>query len=640
MPLATFESVSLAYGHVPLLDQVDLVIEPGSRTGLIGRNGTGKSSLLKILAGRAAPDDGRVWRQPGLRIGVVEQEPDLDPAHTVFEATIAGLGELSSRLADYHAALTALEHSTDDAALARMQAAQEELERRDGWRIEQRVETVLSKLNLPPAVRVQTLSGGLRKRVALARALASDPDLLILDEPTNHLDLDSILWLEQTLLDLPGAVFFVTHDRAFLDRVANVIVELDRGRLTAYPGNFSEYERRKAEQLAIEAVNNQKFDKLLAQEEVWIRKGIEARRTRNEGRVRRLERLRAERAQRRERIGTANLNVAEGERSGQLVAELENVGKAFGGRAIVRAFSCRILRGDKIGLIGPNGIGKSTLIKLILGELAPDSGTVRLGSKLSVAYFDQFRTALDEEATVADTIAPGSDYVEIGGARKHIMTYLADFLFPAERARAPVKALSGGERNRLLLARLFSQPANLLVLDEPTNDLDIDTLELLEALLQDYTGTVLMVSHDRVFLDNVITDFIAPVGEGRWIRNAGGYAEWKRFADQDGSRQHAAPAVGKSAPVRLAPAAPPPGGRAGRARKLSYKEARELELLPAKLEALEKEQAQISQRLADGSVYRDAPDEAKALNQRYAAIDDELTACLARWEELEKPEKP
>jgi len=630
MPIATFESVSLAYGHVPLLDKTELVVEPGSRTGLIGRNGTGKSSLLKILVGTAAPDDGRVWRRPELRVGYVTQEPELDPGQTVFEATIAGLGEISSLLAAYHEALHALEHSVDDAALARLQEAQEALERRDGWRIEQRVETVLSRLALPPDVRVQTLSGGMRKRVALAQALAGDPELLVLDEPTNHLDLDSILWLEETLIDFGGAVFFVTHDRAFLDRVANAIVELDRGRLTAYPGNFSEYERRKAEQLAIEAVSNQKFDKLLAQEEVWIRKGIEARRTRNEGRVRRLEGLRVERSQRRERIGSANLSVDQGERSGQLVAELEAVGKSFGERVVVRDFSCRILRGDKIGLIGPNGIGKSTLIKLILGEIEPDAGVIRRGSRLSVAYFDQFRTKLDDEASVADTIAPGSDYVEIGGARKHIMTYLADFLFPSERARAPVKALSGGERNRLLLARLFSQPANLLVLDEPTNDLDIDTLELLEALLQEYSGTVLLVSHDRVFLDNVITDYIAPEGGGLWIKNPGGYADWKRFSDEQAARKREsdrAPAAKAGAPA--SPAKP------GRARKMSYKDVRELEALPANIEALEQEQAEISRRLADGSVYRDAPEDAKRLNERSAAIDGELTDCLKRWEELE-----
>jgi ATP-binding cassette subfamily F protein uup len=632
MPLATFEKVSLAYGHVPLLDGVDLVIEPGSRTGLVGRNGTGKSSLLQILTGAVAPDDGRVWRQPGLRMGYVAQEPRLDPAHTVFEATIAGLGELAGLIAEYHAAVQGLAQSGADAAMSRMQKAQEALERRDGWRIEQRVEAVLSRLGLPADARVEALSGGMRKRVALAQALADDPALLVLDEPTNHLDLDSIEWLEQAMVDYPGAVFFVTHDRAFLDHVATAVAELDRGRLTTYPGNYAEYERRKAQQLEIEAVNQQKFDKLLAQEEAWIRKGIEARRTRNEGRVRRLERLRLERARRRERIGSASLAVAEGERSGELVAELEGVSKAFGGRRVVADFSTRILRGDKIGLIGPNGAGKSTLIKLVLGELEPDAGRVRRGARLSVAYFDQFRTKLDEEATVADTIAPGSDFVEIGGARKHIMTYLGDFLFPPERARAPVKTLSGGERNRLLLARLFSQPANLLVLDEPTNDLDIDTLELLEELLQDYGGTVLLVSHDRTFLDNVITDFIAPAGEGRWIRNAGGYAEWKRL---QGERAAARPPE-KGAAATPAALSPVPAPRPARAKRLSYKETRELEALPGRIEALEREQADIGRRLAEGAIYRDAPEEARRLSQRHAAIEDELSACLQRWEELEK----
>ncbi len=390
----------------------------------------------------------------------------------------------------------------------------------------------MSRLGLSADARVETLSGGTRKRVALARALVADPELLVLDEPTNHLDLDSITWLEETLIAFAGAVLVVTHDRAFLDRVVTGIIELDRGRLAAYPGSFADYERRKDEQLAAEAVSNSKFDKLLAQEEVWIRKGIEARRTRNEGRVRRLERLREERAARRNRQGQVTMAVAEGERSGQLVAELEHVTKRYDARPVIEDFSCRILRGDKVGLIGPNGIGKSTLIKLILGEIAPDAGRIRRGSRLSIAYYDQLRTRLDEEATVAQTIAPGSDYVEIDGARRHVMTYLGDFLFPPERARAPVKALSGGERNRLLLARLFSQPANLMVLDEPTNDLDIDTLELLENLLQDYRGTVLLVSHDRVFLDNVITDYIAAEGGGRWSKNPGGYADWKRITDE------------------------------------------------------------------------------------------------------------
>ena len=627
MPIATFESVSLAYGHVPLLDHADLAIEPGSRIGLIGRNGAGKSSMLKILAGLAAPDDGRVWRRPGLRIAFVPQEPVLEPGHTVFEATVAGLGELADLLASYHSAAHVLEHSPNDkTAMAAMQSAQEELERRDGWSMQSRVETVLSRLGLSADARVEALSGGTRKRVALARALVADPELLVLDEPTNHLDIDSITWLEETLIAFPGAVLVVTHDRAFLDRVVTGIIELDRGRLGAYPGSFADYERRKAAQLEAEAVTNAKFDKLLAQEEVWIRKGIEARRTRNEGRVRRLERLREERAARRNRQGQVTMTVAEGERSGQLVVELDHVTKRYDGRSVVEDFSCRILRGDKVGLIGPNGIGKSTLIKLILGEIAPDAGKVRRGSRVSVAYYDQFRTRLDEEATVAETIAPGSDYVEIDGARRHVMTYLGDFLFPPERARAPVKALSGGERNRLLLARLFSQPANLMVLDEPTNDLDIDTLELLENLLQDYRGTVLLVSHDRVFLDNVITDYIAAEGGGRWSKNPGGYADWKRIAD-------ARVVAARAQTVQPAPAR----GRAdsARARKLSFAEAKELETLPARIEALEREQADIGRRLADPALYRDQPQEVQRLNQRYVAIGRELASFMARWEELE-----
>ncbi len=630
MPLATFENVSLAYGHVPLLDHVDLVVEPGSRIGLIGRNGAGKSSMLKLLAGVAVPDDGRIWRQPGLRIGYVVQEPELDPAHTVFEATVAGLGDLSRILADYHAAAHAPELAAgDEQAMDRMQAAQELLERHNGWQIEHRVESVLSRLGLEQDVRIDTLSGGLRKRVALARALAGDPQLLVLDEPTNHLDVESIVWLENMVADFPGAVFVVTHDRAFLDRAVTGIAELDRGRLGLYPGSFAAYEQRKSEQLAVEAVNNQKFDKLLAQEEVWIRKGIEARRTRNEGRVRRLESLRLERSARRERLGQVSISVAEGERSGQLVAELEHVDKRLGERQIVKDFSCRILRGDKIGLIGPNGAGKSTLIKLILGEMQPDAGKVRRGTKLAVAYYDQFRVQLDEESTVAQTIAPGSDFVEIDGARKHIMTYLADFLFPPERARAPVKALSGGERNRLLLARLFSQTANMLVLDEPTNDLDIDTLELLETLLQDYPGTVLLVSHDRAFLDNVVTDTIAPEGGGRWVRNPGGYSDWKRLTEErvaQSSRQREEGAKPAPSRERSAPQ---------RSRKLGFNQARELETMPARIKALEAEQSQVGARLADPALYGKPADEITPLQKRYAAIDEELTACLKRWEELE-----
>jgi ABC transport system ATP-binding/permease protein len=632
MPIVRIEGVCLAYGHVPLLDHADLVIEPGERIGLIGRNGTGKSSLLKILGGVARADDGTIWRQPGLGIAVVDQEPELDPTQTVFEAVIAGLGERTTAIAAYHEAAQTLSSSPhDEAALVRLQRAQEALEENDGWQVEQQVETVLSKLAMSADARVATLSGGLRKRVALARALVSEPGLLVLDEPTNHLDLDAISWLEETLIAYPGSVLVVTHDRAFLDRVVTRIIELDRGRLGSFPGNFAIYETRKAEQLANEAVANAKFDKLLAQEEVWIRKGIEARRTRNEGRVRRLERLRLERGARRERLGQVNINLGEGERSGQLVAELEHVDKAFGERVVVKDFSCRILRGDKIGLIGSNGIGKSTLIKLILGELEADAGKVRRGSKLAVAYFDQFRAQLDDAATVAQTIAPGSDFIEVDGVRKHVMSYLGDFLFPPERARSPVKALSGGERNRLLLARLFSQTANLLVLDEPTNDLDIETLELLEALIQEYTGTVLLVSHDRAFLDNVVTDTISAEGAGRWVRNAGGYTDWKRLKAERVSKMPGTPELPKS----VTPSTDPKQ-KAVRAKKLSFKESRELEAIPGRIEALEREQTALSARLADPELYRQQGDQIKVLQSRIAQIDDELSACLTRWAELEK----
>src|SRR5258705_12610126 len=556
MPLLQLSQLSLAYGHVPLLDRVDLIIEPGERIGLIGRNGTGKSTLLKIIEGLAAADDGKVWRAPQLKLASVSQEPVFGAGQSVFEAVAEGLGGGTQLLVDYHAATHALAahrggHHADDAALMeRVQHLQEELDASDGWSLQHRIEATLSRLQLSEDDPVSELSGGLKKRVALARALVMAPDLLLLDEPTNHLDFTAIEWLEETLLSFPGSVLLVTHDRRFLDSVALRIVELDRGHLSAYPGNFSAYQKQKTEALETETVHQRKFDKVLAQEEVWIRKGIEARRTRNEGRVRRLESLRLERSARRERLGQVSISVAEGERSGQLVAELEHVDKRLGERQIVKDFSCRILRGDKIALIGPNGAGKSTLIKLILGEMQPDAGSVRRGTKLAVAYYDQFRAQLDEETTVAQTIAPGSDYVEIDGARKHIMTYLADFLFPSERARAPVKALSGGERNRLLLARLFSQPANLLVLDEPTNDLDIDTLELLENLLQDFPGTVLLVSHDRAFLDNVVTDTIAPEGDGRWTRNPGGYTDWRRLIDQRAARApRPAEEIAKPAPA-------------------------------------------------------------------------------------------
>jgi ATP-binding cassette subfamily F protein uup len=612
-----------------LLDHVDLVVEPGERIGLIGRNGSGKSSLLKIIEGLAAADDGKVWRAPQLKVASVSQEPAFQPGQSVFEAVAEGLGQGTKLLLDYHAATHALaDHSRDgDAGLMeRVQHLQEALEAGDGWTLQHRIEATLSRMQLSGDEAVSDLSGGLRKRVALARALVMAPDLLLLDEPTNHLDFTAIEWLEETLLAFAGSMLVVTHDRRFLDSIALRIVELDRGRLSAYPGNFAVYRQRNAEALEAEAVHQRKFDKALAQEEVWIRKGIEARRTRNEGRVRRLEALRLERAARRDRVGRVGLEVAEGERSGRLVAELDEVVKRYGGKPVVERFTCRILRGDKVGLIGPNGSGKTTLLRLILGEIRPDSGKVQRGTKLAVAYFDQLREALDEEATLGETISQGSDQVEVSGVRKHVIGYLGDFLFPPERVRAPVKSLSGGERNRLLLARLFSRPANVLVLDEPTNDLDIETLELLEALLQEYTGTLFLVSHDREFLDNVVTQTIASEGGGEWKEYAGGYSDWQRARSKPAPKETARQKTAALAPRRDVQ---------DKNKKLGYKEERELAGLPEKVEALEREQGDIAMKLADPALYRDRPGEVKALQARHAAVEAELVRLLARWEELE-----
>jgi len=637
MPLLQLSQVSLAYGHVPLLDHVDLVVEPGERIGLIGRNGTGKSSLLKVIGGAAAADDGKLWRAPALKLASVAQEPLFQPGISVFEAVAEGLGEGTQLLVDYHATAHAMTEAhdagapADPALMEELHALQEALDASDGWSLEHKVATTLSRLQLDPDRQVSDLSGGLKKRVALARALVPSPDLLLLDEPTNHLDVASIEWLEQMLLSYSGSVLFVTHDRRFLDNVATRIIELDRGHLSSYPGNFSAYLQEKAAALETEAVHNRKFDKFLAQEEVWIRQGIQARRTRNEGRVRRLEALRLERAARRNRVGKVALAVEEGERSGKLVVELRKAGKHYGTKQVVQDFSCRILRGDKVGLIGPNGSGKTTLLKLILGELQPDEGQVRLGTKLDFAYFDQFRAVLDEEATLADTISVGGDFVEINGARKHVISYLGDFLFPPERARAPVKSLSGGERNRLLLARLFSRPANVLVLDEPTNDLDIETLELLEELLQDYSGTLFLVSHDRAFLDNVVTQTIASEGEGVWKEYAGGYSDWQRVKASDKAGDDTARRSQKS-DARGKRALPEPAQAKYR---LSFKEEKELNELQAKIDILEKEQKQVTAALANPVLYRDQPEQVKKLNLRFAELETELAAALARWEQLE-----
>jgi len=633
MPLVTISGAHLAFGHVPLLDGVDLSIERGERLALIGRNGSGKSSLLKAIAGQIAFDDGQLVRESGATLAHVAQEPLLDPADSVFDAVGGGLSEDLATIVEYERLVGALAHGEQSAAaLERISRLQHRLDASGAWALTHRIERVLSRLGLDGDAKVGTLSGGTRKRVALARALVTEPDLLLLDEPTNHLDIDSIAWLEELLAAFRGAVIVITHDRRFLDRVATRVVELDRGRLRSYPGNFRAYQQRKAEQLEAEALEQARFDKLLAQEEVWIRKGVEARRTRNEGRVRRLEALRRERSARRERIGSVQLAIDSGERSGKLVAELVDVCKSWDGRRVVSHLSTIIQRGDRVGLIGPNGAGKTTLLKLILGEIAPDSGRVRLGTNRELAYFDQLRAQLDEDATLTETISPGSDWVEIGGQRIHVMSYLGRFLFAPERSRSPVRTLSGGERNRLLLARLFARPANLLVLDEPTNDLDIETLELLEELIAEYPGTVLLVSHDRAFLDNVVTQTIASLGDGRWREYAGGYEDYELARSREAAAEATQP------PVRAAPQ-PAQGGAAAAAPalrgKLSYKEQRELGGLPERIARLEAEQKVLGTQLADPLTYRDAGADLKALNERFAAIEAELLECLERWEALE-----
>ncbi|MBT0963222.1 ATP-binding cassette domain-containing protein [Denitromonas sp. IR12] len=628
MPLISVDRACLAFGHVALLDEASFQLDPGERVALIGRNGSGKSSLLRAMVGQAALDDGEVWRAPGIRIAYVSQEADFDLARTVFEVVADGLGDVAALLKAYHTALHHVAEDASETALAELERLQHEVDSADAWRMNQRVEAMLGRLALDGEVIVNTLSGGGIKRVALARAIVGEPELLLLDEPTNHLDLDGILWLEELIKTFSGAVVLITHDRVFMDNVSTRIVELDRGTLTSFDGRFADYQRKKAEQLEAESKANARFDKLLAQEEVWIRKGIEARRTRNEGRVRRLEALRRERAARRDRLGNVSLALERGDLSGKMVAELEHVSKGYGGAPLVRDFSTRILRGDRIGIIGPNGAGKTTLLKLILGELEPDSGTVRRGTRQQVAYFDQLRAQLDPEAPLTEVISPGSDYVEIGGERKHVIGYLEDFLFAPQRARSPVKSLSGGERNRLLLARLFAQPANVLVLDEPTNDLDIETLDLLEALLADYAGTLFLVSHDRAFLDNTVTQVIAAEGDGVWKEYVGGYADWQRQRQQAAAERKAAAAPASAAPAKDKPKAAP-------AKKLSFNEKRELDALPDRISALEAEEASLHARLADPSLYQNTPEVAADLTARLEAVGKEMEAAMLRWEELE-----
>ena len=631
MALLSLSDAHLAFGHVPLLDGADLSLEAGERIGLIGRNGAGKSSLLKILAGIDKPDDGLVQAQNNLRREYVPQEPLLQAGATVFQVISEGVAEAKALRERYEA------HADGDD----LDAIQTRIEALDGWTWEQRVDETIHRLQIDPDAVVDTLSGGQRKRVALGRALVAAPDVLLLDEPTNHLDLDAIAWLAGLLQAWRGALLLITHDRAFLDEVATRIVELDRGQLRNYPGNFAAFEAAKQRELEAEALANARADKLLAQEEIWIRKGVEARRTRSVARIGRLEKLREQRAARRDVVGSVRLDVDTGTRSGKIVAALEDVHKAYGDKRLVQGFSTTVLRGDKIGLVGPNGAGKTTLLKLILGELQPDRGTVQQGTKLQVAYFDQLREVLNPEATLADTISPGSEWIEIGEQRKHVMSYLGDFLFSPARANSPVKSLSGGERNRLLLARLFARPANVLVLDEPTNDLDIETLEMLEELLADYPGTVFLVSHDRRFVDNVVTSVIAWEGDespGRWREYEGGISDW--LLQRDRARQlaaQAARAAAQAQPAAAAPAPTPPPAAAAAAKpraKLSYKEQRELDELPGRISALEQQQAELAALMAGSELYTQGAARIAEVTQQHAALDEILLALMERWEAL------
>ncbi len=634
MSLLQLQQAQLAFGQAALLEHADFSLQPLERVGLIGRNGTGKSSLMRILAGLEKPDDGQLQLQQGVRLALVQQEPVLDPEWTVHEAVRQGLSEVIAWIDSY---------SLGEGDLNLLQNA---IESRHGWGWEQRVEETLHRLRLNPHARVSELSGGTAKRVALAQALVQQPDILLLDEPTNHLDLDSIEWLENLLVESRTSMVIITHDRSFLDKVATRIVELDRGRLLSYPGNYAAYQRQKETQLAQEAVVQARADKLLAEEEVWVRKGVEARRTRSQSRIVRLEQLRQQRAQRREVQGRVNMGLSSGAPSGKIVAELEGVSKWFAApngdrKTVVRDFSATLLRGDKVGLMGPNGAGKTTLLKLILGEIAPDSGKLRQGTKIQVAYFDQMRQALDLDASLEDFISPGSEWIEIGNQRKHVKSYLQDFLFFPGRAHSPIRSLSGGERNRLLLARLFARPANVLVLDEPTNDLDIDTLELLEELLQNYDGTVFIVSHDRTFLDEVVTNTLVYEGDGHWREYVGGVQDWlqqsrRAMALNAGSSMDSVAIQTTATPPEKATAqtraAPPPAPT--KKTKLSFKEQRELEGLPALVESLEREQNELNLLLADGQLFAQDHVKAAQLGLRIEAIESELMQALQRWETL------
>jgi ATP-binding cassette subfamily F protein uup len=628
MPILRLDNISLAYGHLPLLAHVGFQIDIGERVCLVGRNGTGKTTLFRVISGGAIPDEGEIWRMESLRVAHLEQEVPPDTEQTIFEVVAGGLGELGALLTEFHQA-THQAGAAEGSSLERLAKAQARIDALNGWNINQKVETVLTKLTLTSDKRLLDCSGGTRRQVMLARALVSEPDLLLLDEPTNHLDIRAIAWLEKFLLTYHGALMFITHDRTFLRRLATRIVELDRGKLTSFPGNFDAYLQKKEELSEIEARATAKFDNKLAEEEAWIRQGIKARRTRNEGRVRALQAMRRERAQRLENAGKPRFGIEAGALSGKLAVDVRRVNFGYGDNLIIRDLSTRILRGERVGIIGPNGSGKSTLLKLILGELAPSRGEVVLGTRLQVAYFDQHRRVLDPERTVRENMSD-SDYVTVRGRSRHVIGYLKDFLFPPQRIDSPAKSLSGGERNRLLLAKIFTQAANMLVLDEPTNDLDVDTLELLEDLLADYEGTLLLVSHDRTFLDNVVTSTLVFEGNAKFREYAGGYEDWERYRQLRADAESAEPRQTVTRSVLTAPA----GDR--RPPRLSYKEQRELAALPEKIETLETEQARLHRQMGEAEFYRQPSDRITAAIERLETVKNDLESCYARWESLEK----
>jgi ATP-binding cassette subfamily F protein uup len=628
MALVSLQEVQVGFGGPLLLEGVDLSIDKGERVCLVGRNGTGKSTIMKLITGEVTPDHGTIVFQQGVRITLLTQEVPHNVQGSVFDVVSGAFGEQGKLLAEYHHVSARLAHDHSEKLMAELEDVQHRFEAAGGWQMQQRVDTILSRLQLPEDAEFSGLSGGLKRRVLLAKALAGEPDLLLLDEPTNHLDIDAIAWLEEFLLSFNGTLLFVTHDRMLLQKVATRIVDLDRGRLTSWPGNYQAYLELKQAALDAEAVENAKFDKKLAAEEVWIRQGVRARRTRNEGRVRALQALRRTRSERREVEGTARMQLQEAERTGKLVIEAQNVSFGYTDRPVVRDMSTTIIRGDKVGIIGPNGSGKTTLLKLLLGDFKPQTGSIRLGTNLEVAYLDQHRAQLDDEKTVQDNVAFGSDHVTINGNRRHVIGYLQDFLFSPARARSPVKVLSGGERNRLLLAKLFTKPSNVLVLDEPTNDLDIETLDLLEELLMEYAGTVLLVSHDRAFINDVVTSTLALEGEGRVIEYVGGYDDWLRQSRRKNQAPAAAPA--KAVEKREAPRPQP-----AKARKLTFKEQKELDELPELIAKLEAEQEKILAAMSDPDLYRKNGAKVSEYTARLEALKKELAKAYARWEELE-----